>query len=206
MNKTSKPFNEYHAECRVSEIKNRLKVIKASFQITERRLACEEITISFIPSLLKDEWLFGTEYIPPHFEWEEEIVVLKEKIDEVNRLAELKKRFEEEYLKKRREIADIDAYLFNDDTCTIIKYFFDTISELDHRILSNLVSIGDRLVEILCDMRDEIVAKINENVVRFDKKDCLNSKNINDYIITSKPEYFSIANKLETDNKNYNES
>lgn len=206
MKETSKQFNEYHAECRVSEIKNRLKVIKASFQITERRLACEEITISFIPSLLKDEWLFGTEYIPPHFELEEEIVVLKEKIDEVNRLAELKKKFEEEYLKKRREIADIDAYLFNDDTCTIIKYFFDTISELDHRILSNLVSIGDRLVEILCDMRDEIVAKINENVVRFDKKDCLNSKNINDYTIPNKPEYFSIANKLETDNKNYNES
>lgn len=186
MNETSKkPFNRYHAECRVSDIKNRLKVIKASFQITERRLACEEITISFIPSLLRDERLFGTEYIPHHFEWEEEIVVLKEKIDEVNRLAELKKRFEEEYLKKRREIAEIDAYLFNDDTCAIIKYFFDSISELDHRILSNLVSIKDRLVEILSDMKDEIEAKINENVVRVNMagKEIYLNKNIDDYNI-----------------------
>ena len=191
MNETSKPFNEYHAECRVSEIKNRLKVIKASFQITERRLACEEITISFIPSLLKDERLFGTEYIPPHFEWEEEIVVLKEKIDEVNRLAELKKRFEEEYLKTRREIAEIDAYLFNDDTCTIIKYFFDTISELDHRILSRLMDIRDKLIEILSDMKDEIEAKINENVIKLDKVGnelYLTSRNNDNYIIAKKQE------------------
>lgn len=163
MNETSKPFNRYHAECCVSDIQNRLKVIKASFQIIDRRLAIEEITISFIPSLLRDEQLFGTEYIPHHFEWDEEIVVLKEKIDEVNRLAELKKRFEEEYPKKCKEIADIGNCIFNDDTCTIIKYFFDSISELDHRILSRLMDISDKLVEILSDMKDEIEAKINEN-------------------------------------------
>ena len=163
MNETTKTFNVFHAECRVSDIQNRLKVIKASFQITERRLAIEEITISFIPSLLHDEQIYGTEYIPPHFEWEEEIVVLKEKIDEVNRLDDLKKRFEEEYPKKCKEISDIGNCIFNDDTCTIIKYFFDSISELDHRILSRLMDISDKLVEILSDMKDEIEAKINEN-------------------------------------------
>ena len=51
-------------------------------------------------------------------------------------------------------------------------------------------------------MRDEIEAKINENVVRFDKKVCLNSKNIDDCLITKKPEFDCIANKLETDIKN----
>lgn len=200
MNETSKPFNVYHAECRVSDIQNRLKVIKASFQDIDRRLAFEEITISFIPSLLHDEQIFGTEYIPPHFEWEEEIVVLKEKIDEVNRLAELKKRFEEEYLKKCKEISDISDCMFNDDTCTIIKYFFDTISELDHRILSRLMDISDKLAEILSDMKDEIEAKINENVYRFDNK--VTSRNINDYLIPNKPEFDCITNTLGTYIKN----